>query len=87
MSAPRKELCVRHSRESPNIPCSSRPDRATPHRAHTDRGEAAQGLEAPRAMPGQQQCPNNSLLQCPVFEHCQKIKGQHKAGQVRTSKE
>lgn len=78
---------MRHSGESPNIPCSLRPGKATPHRAPTDRGEAAQGLEAPRDMPGQQQRLNNSLLQCPVFEHCQKIKGQHKAGQVRTYKE
>lgn len=56
-------------------------------RGPTNPGEAAQGLEAPRGIPGQQQRLNNSLLQCRVFEHCQKIEGQHKAGHARTYKE
>lgn len=77
---------MQHSRGSPNLSCSSRPDKVTRHRAPTNRGEAA-GLGAPRATPGQQQGLNNSLLHRPVFEHCRKIKGQHKAGQVRTYKE
>lgn len=81
---PHSSVC---GRESPNTPCSPRPDKATPHRAPSNQGEAAQELEAPPAMPGQQQRLNNSLLQCPVFEHCQKMKGQHEAGQVRTYKE
>lgn len=70
VSGEERALCAALTDERAQIiPGSSRPDKAT--RAATNRGEAAQGLEAPRAMPEQQQCLNNPILKRPVFEHCQ----------------